>query len=98
MKMMRLLLCTVVPMLLVILVHSETKELICTEVGKIDSPISTYQVVRGKKGGRGLKGFKGEHAEITEQDLEKLESKICVLRVKSINTGFIRGFALVTHL
>ena len=96
MKMMRVLLCTVVPMLLVM--HSETKELICTEIGEIKSPISTYQVVRGKKGGKGLKGFKGEPAEITEQDLEKLESKICVLKVKSINTGFITDFALVIHL
>ena len=76
---MRFLIITAVCILLVI--HAETKDLICIKTGETASTLGTYRIVRGKKGASGMKGFKGEPAHITEQDLEKLESKtrICII-------------------
>ena len=61
--------------LLAVNIMMESKELVCTEIGKTKSPLVTYHTVPGKKGACGIKRFKGEPAGINEQELEKLESK-----------------------
>ena len=53
----------------------ESKELVCTQIGKTKYALVTYHTVPGKKRASEKKGFKEEPGGINDQELEKLESK-----------------------